>query len=239
MLPDNCESYLNERVITMAGLFAKAATKAQDSVKETKRKGVAWKVGDRDSETIGKAIHELTILEAQAKAISAKQDVIKSAVKRYCDDMFIRDYTARGSMPDTPMTLQNTDGEKLTYVCQDRGGQYGIKNDQKEALTDLLGEDAVTDLLFDETTFGFKREVLMIPGVLGAIEKALEEALTGLIESDVLDGDQAASLLDVKTKTAFRPGTLDRLTSICGRDVSRVRQFLDIAGSSFTRYIKC
>lgn len=223
----------------MAGLFAKAAAKAKETVKEVKKKGMAWVVGNKDAETVGKAIHELALLEAQAKTISAKQEVIKSAVKRYCDNLFITSYVSQGSMPDSPMTLLNSDGEKVTYVCQDRGGQYGLKEDQKEALADLLGEDALQDIVYDETSFGFKRDVLALPGVMPIIEKALENAVNELIDTGTLTGDQASELLDVKNKTAFKPGTLDRLTQICGKDTSRVKQFLDIAGSSFTRYIKC
>jgi len=45
-------------------------------------------------------------------------------------------------------------------------------------------------------------------------------------------------LLDVSSKTTFKPGVLDQLTSICGKNTSRLKSFLDIAGSSFTRYIK-
>lgn len=223
----------------MAGLFAKAAQKAKETVKEVKKKGMAWTVGNSDAESIGKAIHELTLLEAQSKSIEAKQKVLKSSVQRYCETLFITSYVAQGSMPDSPMSLQNGDGEKVTYVCQDRGGQYGLKEAQRDALNDLLGSDAVDDLVYEETSFGFNRATLALPGVMPIIEKALESAMIELQSSGTLSGDQVAELLDVKTKTAFRPNTLDRLTQICGKDVSRVRQFLDIAGSSFARYIKC
>ena len=70
------------------------------------------------------------------------------------------------------------------------------------------------------------------------IEAALSGAISGMQNMGMLDGDQAESLLDVSTKTTFKPGTLDQLTGICGKNTSRVRQFLDIAGSSFTRYVK-
>lgn len=222
----------------MAGLFAKAAQAAKNSVKETKRKGLAWVVGGSEAETVGKAIHELTLLEAQSKAIEAKKTVIKNALKRHCENLFITTYVNQGSMPDTPMTLQNADGEKITFVAQDRGGQYGLKSEQVEALQDLLGVDAAGEIVFEETSFGFSREILALPGVMPIIEKSLESAVNELVESHTLTGDQASDLLDVNVKTAFKPNTLDRLTQICGKDVSRVRQFLDIAASSFTRYVK-
>ena len=54
----------------------------------------------------------------------------------------------------------------------------------------------------------------------------------------LLTAEQAELLLDVKSKTAFRPGTLGRLPLICGRDVARMEAFLEIMGSSATRYVK-
>jgi hypothetical protein len=218
------------------GLFTKAAQKAKETVKDSKKKATAWIVGESDP--VSKAVKELVGLEAQSKIIEAKMSVIKSQVKRFADDMFIKDYVARGFAPETPMLVQNGDGEKVTYVAQDRGSQYGVKPDQVEALNDLLGEDAVSSLLYEETTFGFNREILALPGVLEAIESALTEAISGMTNMGMLDGDQASELLDVKSKTTFRPGSLGQLTLICGKDTSRVKQFLDIAGSSFVRYVK-
>jgi hypothetical protein len=222
----------------MAGLFAKAAQKAKETVKDTKKKATAWMVGNQETETISKAVKELVLLESQKKTVDAKMSVIKSQVKRYADEMFVKEYATRGCMPETPMFIQNSDGEKVTYVAQDRGGQYGVKPDQIEALNELLGEDAVANLLYEETTFGFNRHILALPGVLEALETALSEAITGMQNIGMLDGDQAASLLDVSSKTTFKPGVLDQLTSICGKNTSRLKSFLDIAGSSFTRYIK-
>lgn len=239
-MPDRTsESYLMKRVDTMAGLFAKAAQKAKDTVKESKKKATAWLVGNSETEAVSKAIKELVNLESQKKTVEAKMTVIKSQVKRYGDEMFVRDYVSRGCMPETPMFIQNGDGDKVTYVAQDRGAQYGVKPDQVEALQELLGEDATAGLLYEETSFGFNREILALPGVLEVIEAALSGAISGMQNMGMLDGDQAESLLDVSTKTTFKPGTLDQLTGICGKNTSRVRQFLDIAGSSFTRYVKC
>lgn len=222
----------------MAGIFAKAAAKAKETAKEVKKKGVAWLVGGAESESISKAVHELTMLAAQMKALEAKQGIIKSAIKRYCDDMFVRDYVARESMPDSPMSLINADGDKVSYVCQDRGGQYGLKPEQLEALEDLLGADAVGNITYNEQTFSFNREIMSMPGVQEAIGESIETAMMSLVDCGTLTPLQAESLLDVKDKTSFRPGTLDRLTAICGRDSNKVKQFLDISGSSFTRYVK-
>lgn len=168
--------------------------------------------------------------------------VFKTAVKGFAEKNYVKDYAATGVSPETPMQVATADGEKVTFVVQDRSSQYGVKEDQKEALVELLGQDAAADLLFEETTFGFNRDVLAIPGVMEIVEKALENAIKKLTDDKdgkpVLSEEAAGALLDVKVKTAFRPGTLDRLSLICGKDVTRIEQFLEIMGSSATRYVK-
>ena len=94
------------------GLFTKAAQKAKETVKESKKKATAWIVGDSDP--VSRAVKELVGLESQSKVIEAKMSVIKGQVKRYADEMFIKDYVARGFAPETPMFVQNGDGEKVT-----------------------------------------------------------------------------------------------------------------------------
>ena len=223
----------------MAGLF----TRVQQSTKAaqpTKAKGVAWLAGDPAGDAVAKSVHELVRLSADAKAIEAKMGIHKTVVKRFAEDRYVSEYATNGSSPDTPMVVQNSDGEKVTYVVQDRSGQYGVKEEQKAALASLLGPDAVESLLFDEVHFGFNREIMAIPGVQEAIEKALEAAIKKLTSGakPVLTESQAEALIEADQKTAFKPGTLDRLTVIVGQDSGRIKQFLEIMGSSATRYVK-
>lgn len=222
----------------MAGLFAKTKEKSKETPTARKQKGSAWSVGDPNAEAIAKAVKQLVALEAEKKTVEAKMNIFKTQVKRYAEESFVRDYVALGCCPDSPMTVQNSDGEKVTFVVQDRGSQYGIKDDQKEALVDLLGENAAEDLLYEETSFGFSREVLSLPGVQEVIEKHLVNAMEELQKSNVLSEEQVGELLTVKNTVTLKPNTLQRLTSICGKDVTRVKQFLEIVGSSITRYIK-
>lgn len=223
----------------MAGLFAKAASKrVADAPK--KAKGVAWLVGDPAGDAVAKSVKELVRLDAEAKAIDAKMGIHKIAVKKYAEAQYVQGYAETGVSPDTPMYVQTADGEKVTYVVQDRSGQYGVKDEQVDALKELLGPDAADELLFNETRFGFSRLIMSIPGVSEAVEAALEGVVEQLTsgEKPVLSAEQAEELLEVEQKTAFRPGTLDRLAVIVGRDTNKIKQFLDVMGSSATRYVK-
>lgn len=221
------------------GLFAKAQ-QSRKSEEPKKAKGVAWLAGDPEGDSVAKSVKELVRLNAEAKAVEAKMGIHKTVVKKFAEDRYISAYAEAGVGPETPMYVQNSDGEKVTYVVQDRSGQYGVKGEQKEALAQLLGPDAVENLLYDEVSFGFNREIMSVPGVQEVIEKALEGAIKKLTTGPkaVLTETQAEALLDVDQKTAFKPGTLDRLAVIVGQDTGRIKQFLEIMGSSATRYIK-
>lgn len=227
-----------ERGLVM-GLFAKAKQSKATST-TTKTKGVSWLTGDPQGDAVAKSVKELVRLSAEAKAVEAKMGIHKTVVKKYAEDRYVGYYAAEGTSPDTPMVVQNTDGEKVTYVVQDRSSQYAVKDEQKEALAQLLGPDAVDGLLYEEVSFGFNREIMSVPGVQEVVEKALESAIKKLTAGPkpVLTETQAEALIDVEQKTTFKPGTLDRLTMIVGQDTGRIKQFLDVMGASATRYIK-
>lgn len=221
------------------GLFAKAASKGK-SAQPAKSKGVAWLAGDPNGDAVAKSVHQLVVLDAEAKAIEAKMGVHKTVVKKYAEDQYVATYADLGVAPDTPMCVQNSDGEKVTFVVQDRSGQYSVKAEQKEALEQLLGVDAAQELLYEEARFSFNRELMAVPGVQEAIEEALSGAIKKLTggKKPVLTEEQAGELLDADVKTSFKPGTLDRVAVVVGRDTNRIRQFLEIMGSCCTKYIK-
>lgn len=223
----------------MAGLFNKAKTQAAVKSTAPARKATVWLVGTAPgTERLGVAVKELVALSQQAKAIEAKTGLFKGLLKEHGESEYVDDYVRLGVEPETPMVIQNTDGEKVTFVIQDRSAQYGVKEDQKAALVELLGEDAAGNLLYEETSFGFNRDVLALPGVQEIVEKALESAIRKLTAEGVLTEEQTELLLDVKVKEAFKPGTLGRLVNLCGKDTVKVKQLLEILGSSATRYIK-
>lgn len=224
----------------MAGLFNKAKTQAATKPSASAKRETVWLVGNTDdTKGVAGAVKELIQLSREAKANEAKQGVFKKVVKDYAEGKYVGDVARLGVSPESPMNVQNTDGDKVTFVCQDRSGQYNVKDDQREALVGLLGADRAGDLLYEETTFGFNRDILALPGVMEAVEGALEKAVKKLTDSGALTEEQAGLLLDVKVKTSFKPGTMDRLAQICGHDTVKIADFMEIAGSSMTRYVKC
>jgi hypothetical protein len=220
-------------------LFAKAKAKAQESAQPSKKKGTPWVVGGSEADAqVAKAVGELVRLNAESKAIDAKMELHKTVVKKFSLDRFCNDFAAAGIMPDTPMYVQNPDGQKVTFVVQDRSSQYKVKAEQLEALKDLLGPGAVEDLTYEETTFSFNRAIMALPGVMEKIGAVLEGAIGELVEEGVLTAEQSTDLLAPETKTAFKPGTLERAAVIVGQSSTRIRQFLDIMGSGATNYVK-
>lgn len=221
------------------GLFAKAAAKTEATKKASKpKKNTTWLVGDPKGDAVGQAVHTLVELDAQEKAIKAKMGVAKTVVLTHAKESHVRDFCSLGVPPDTPMLVQNSDGEKVTFVVQDRSGQYSPKQENLDAMAALLGDGAADELTYTETSIGFDRTMLAIPGVSDAIEKALERVITKLVKDEVLTADQAGELIVVNQKTSFKPGTLERAAQIVGNDTTKMSQFLDAMGSCCVRYVK-
>jgi hypothetical protein len=237
--------YLKEG--SMPGLFTKATEKAAEKKPAAKRaKGTAWEVGQTtEGMAVCTAVEELVKLDAKKKELDAQMKVRKGVVHRFAAAQHIADFAENGLPPDTPMKVMTAKGETVTFVVQDRSGQYKVSAEQEGALADLLGEDAAQSLLYTETSIGFERSILAKEGVGEAVEAALESAIAGLVEAGTLSEDQAGELIQASQKTSFKPGTMDRMAEICGQGATtseekenRMTQFADIAGSSCTRYVK-
>jgi len=223
----------------MAGLFKKAAEKAP--AKAAKPKGVVWVADGRQPQVEG-AITQLVQLDAEKSAIDAKMNLHKNIVKNFCDGQLVDTFAQTGMAPDTPMKVQNPAGHSVTYVFQDRSGQYGLKSDQLDALKQLLGDDAVEAMTYEEHSFSLNRVIMALPGVSEVVEKALESALKKLTDdrdgNPILLPQQAEELVDVGVRIALRPGTVDSLAQIAGKDAPKIKAVLDAFGSSTVRYVK-
>lgn len=220
------------------GLFTKTLEKKGTEKKSAKpKKSTLWMAGDTDQgKIVAEAVHVLNELDAQKKAIDAKMGVHKTLVTKYANENFVRDYAETCVFPETPMVVQNRDGEKVTFVVQDRSSQSAVKDEQKEALIQILGEDKAKDLLVEETTFSFNRDVLLRDGVMAVVEKHLDAAIKELGKKELMGEGQ--ELLDVDQAVHFRPGTLERLGFVCGKDTTRLREVIEAMGSACVRYIK-
>jgi hypothetical protein len=219
------------------GLFAKAKVKSVET-KAPKKKATVWLAGtSAENEAVGNAIHEMVQIQAQLKALEAKMDLHKRLVKNHADAQFYQAYASAGVFPETPMQVQNKLGEKVTFVVQDRSSQSKVSEEQKEALAEFLGEDAVDQVLYDESRISFNRDVLSKPGVSERVEQALEQAIQELHAEGLLNEDD--ELIDATVTTTFRPGLLDRLGMLFGKDVNRIRTFVELMGSACVRYVRC
>lgn len=222
------------------GLLTKLASKTKETPKAaSNKKATIWFTSSlANGEVLSKAVHELAEIQKQKKTLEAKEGVHKTILKKAAEENFLRDSATLGVLPETPMQLQNDDGEKATFVVQDRSGQYGIKEEQKEQLVEILGAQGAEDLLYTQTTFGFNPTILALPGVMDAVDAALERLMKKLVESDALTEDQVEKLIDCDQKVTLKPGSIERLPTIAGRDVVRMKNVMDAYGSCMVRYIK-
>jgi len=220
-------------------VFAKAAAKKAEKSASTKpaKKQTLWAVGNPDADKVAKSVHELTELNAQVKAINAKMGVHKTVVLNFAKDSFYQQYADSGVFPETPMKVQNSEGENVTFVVQERN-QYGVKDDSLAALTQLLGEDGANELVYEETVFGFDRSVLSKDGVMDILGKHIEAAMAELTETGTINDEEADALLDAEVKRSYRPGVLQRLALIAGKNAGKMRQVCEAIGSGCVQYVK-
>lgn len=218
----------------MAGLFAKARKNAVVAQTASKSDEVVW-VADGE---VGDSVRQIVELDREISSISTRLDAHKSVVKRFANEMFSRECASLGFVPDAPYRVRVDGGEQVTFVVQDRSGQYPVKDDQERGLENLVGVDVADDLIYDEVSYSFNREIMAIPGVAPMVERALEVAIKKLIMDSVLIQEQADMLVEAKSKRSFIPRILDSMTKIVGCDSGRILKFLDIMGSSITRYVK-
>ena len=220
------------------GIFDKVAKKkpTKTATKAAKKQTI-WSCGNPDDDKVARAVHEVVSLKAQEKAIQAKMGVHKTILLSHAKEQYYTAYSVTGVAPETPMKVQNHDGEAVTFVVQERN-QYGVKEESVEALTQILGEDGASELVYEETIFGFDRLTLAQPGVMEILGKHLEAAMEELVETKTLSEDVAEGLLDASIKRSFMPGVLQRLGIICGKNAGKMRQVCESLGSSCVQYIK-
>lgn len=222
-------------------IFAKKAADkaaAKKAAPKVAKKQTLWAVGNPDSDKVAKSVHELSELNAQKKTIDAKMSVHKTVVMAHANEEFYTQYADTGVFPETPMKIQNQDGETVTFVVQERN-QYPVKDESIAALTQLLGEDGAAELVYEEQLFGFDRGVLAVDGVMDILGKHIEAAMSELTESGTLTEEQSESLLDCDVKRSYRPGLVQRMGIVAGKNAGKIRQVIEALGSGCVRYVKC
>lgn len=221
------------------GIFSKAKGKSAQDAAAPKKKGVNWVCGASEQEKqVAESLTQIREISAEMKALDAKMGIHKDRVKAYGNQKFINEFASQGVLPDSPMKVVGSDGSSVTFVVQDRSSQYRVSDEQVEMLNVVVGSDVAESILYEETTFGFNRDILSIPGVSEVVEKALEAVAKKLVSSQVLTGEQADMLIEADTKRAFKPGTLERAVLLTGDNKQNLSMFLDAMGSSCVRYVK-
>lgn len=233
------------------GILSKAATRIKTD-EPKKSKGSLWAVADHArAAELDKAITDYVDLDRQIDALKGKQTPAKNLLKRTCDELWVRDFAARGVTPDTPMKLLSTTGESVTFVVQDRCGTSKVKDEQVEAITSQFGADVAAAMIGEVTTFGFNPVLVSLPGVMDvldkylslAIEELTQEQTTGVgknkkVKPALLTAEQAEMLVEADRKTSFIPGTVDRLAAIVGASASAIKTAADIMAGACVRYVK-
>ena len=176
----------------MAALFQKAAAKSKSKAAAKKSEGTFWVVDGEAAESVG----ELVKIADEQKAIDTRTGIHKRAVQTYADEIFSREFAAHGVMPDTPMKIVNDDGASVTYVVQDRSGQYGISDAQMAQLVGIVGQEKAESMTHSEMTIKFNRDVMALPGVSRFVERCLEAGIKRMSEDEILTEDAASGLVD-------------------------------------------
>jgi hypothetical protein len=235
-------------------LFAKAAGKAAAAPTKTKKKETIWALmpGLADTPTLeqlDKSVSEMHRLHAERKRLETEEGIHKSSLKGFAEERYVAHLANTGAEPESPLKIINSRNETVTFVVQDRGHLSKVSDEQVGALSELLGQDAVTELVFEAGEFKFDPLTmsLLAPNgtegeprtVQDVVAEALSEAISGLVTAGKLSQEQADGLLSFTSERRFKPQILSRAVSVCGRNNAKLASFLDILGSALTRYVKC
>lgn len=244
-LSSGCGDYRDKKEDpTMANIFAKTAAKKDTVAPKKSRKETVWRVGqDQNQAKLAEAVGKVNFYHAEAKKAESAASVYKSILKNAAEENYLRDFATSGIPPETPMKFVNDNGESCTFVVQDRTGV--VKPEVRAALEDVLGEDAVTNIVTERIVFSFDPVIMdsecagdnnrKVQDVLG---ERLGALLSELTSEGLISAEQAESLLTAKQECHFRPNILDRMADICGKSVPTMRGFISAIGSGITQYIK-
>ena len=234
-------------------LFARA-TSNEASKPKKKEKGTVLVI-PQDLDSDGKLQGESKFLnEAVDIAIKAKREMdaakgrLGAAVgllSTHAEEAWCATYATGSVKPPTPVTIQNHDGSKATYVVQDKCGQNHIDDDQIELLGILLGTEVATELVETRETYSFDPAVMeqAAEGPRARKDETVQDVIFGIVsdaigKSTKLSDDQKTDLIVSVTKKYMKKNTLPRLAELCGSNVGKIQSFLQAAGSAIVRYIK-
>lgn len=239
--------------LTRESIFAKAKGKTAAAPTKGRQKETVWAISPVISDTptreqLNTAVSELIRLQAERKQLETEESIHKGALRSFAEERYVDHLATVGVEPESPLKIINDKMQSVTFVVQDRGHLCKVTDEQIAALADLLGEDAVNDLLHEGGEFKFDTGVMGMtapPAPDGAprtvqdvVAEALTDMLADLAESGKLTPEQADSLISFSAERRFKPKVLSYAVSVCGRNRGKLAQFLDVLGPAVTRYVK-
>ncbi len=153
--------------------------------------------------------------------------------------------------PPTPLRLRHTSGDEVVYVTQDRTASRPLSDDQVDAITAVLGDDAAAESIEYTVAYGFDpdvmaKTVLVDDGgrkrrkrrVEDLVGEALDHIRHVLVANGSLTAEEASRLVRADRRHTLRRGFLSDLPSLCKCEASRMSQALKAVGSSIVRFIR-
>jgi hypothetical protein len=197
------------------------------------------------------AITAIAAAKLEQKAATNKGNLAKGLLNPWALTRWAQEYAKLGVSPPGPVSIVNHNGEACTYVLQDKTQVNTLKADQVEMIGALLGPDAANRVIEESTVYSFDGSTMKAPAgevpegtsVEAAAEMATVQSVVFEIVSETLmadprlTDDQKASLINAKSVTKLRPGTLDRLAEFCGSDAVKIEQMMEALGSGVPRYL--
>lgn len=240
--------------LTKQSIFAKAKGKVAAEPTKSKKHETVWAISplvkdEPTADQLNQSVHEMHRLHGERKKIETEEGIHKSLLKGFAEERYVDHLTVTGAEPESPLKIINDKMETVTFVVQDRGHLCKVSDDQIAALAEVLGEDAVGELIYEGGDFVFNGPVMGMNSLVQAdgafqsvqdvVAEALTETLAGLVEAGKISQEQADGLVDFKVERRFKPQILSKAVSVCGRNKGKLQSFLDALGSAVTRYVKC
>lgn len=221
-----------------ANVFKKAAAAVTPTAKGNP-KATNWVVNGDNTELaeIETAISEIVDTQGELETLKNRNKLAANTIQKFAERRYIETYAGIGVPPETPMTVTNSKGQKVTFVVQDRSGQHAVKEGQVQDLIDLLGEDEANKQLVRRDMFSFDPSVLTESN-FEAVTEAISDTLSKLVEKGKLTQEQMDNMIAVKSVTKFTPGIADRIGIICHNNVPQMHRLIEVLDAALTRYVK-
>lgn len=237
----------------MAKNLFTAAASAKSEPKKT-RKGTTIELPrelDENGQLVGEsarmhqAIADFLEAEEERKSATNRGNAAKLVLSEYVLDQYCQMFAAGGIPPATPINVVNYRGESLTYVVQDRSGQYSLDEGQLAILEASLGPDTVTMMTHEKATFSFSPEIMAQPAAGTDAEQGetVQDVVAAIVSAAIsrsskLSQEQKDAVIAAKGGTYLKPTAFDRLAEFCGQSSGTIKTVIKGLGSVITRYFR-